>query len=113
MLLVGLASACAHAPQPDRPAPIAVSLPRQAMGPDQPTSFELPAGAHLLERNRCIDRELAELHLNEFGDAEGTTYPEGSPLLGAAKGAERHDYVLRRRPEIGVRCARVLGEPTR
>ncbi|HYS82049.1 MAG TPA: hypothetical protein VEM76_15165 [Anaeromyxobacteraceae bacterium] len=110
-----LAGGCAGAPRPPPAAPSAVSLPRSSsLAPDQQPGFAVPVGAQLSERNRCVDRELVERQLNDFGDPEGTTYPGGSPLLGVTgRAGDRHEYVLRHHPEIGVTCTQALGEPER
>jgi len=93
------------------PAASAVTLPVSAGGPNEPR-WKLPPGAQILERNRCIDRELGRRNLNEFGDPKGTTYREGTPLE-VAKKPDRHEYVLRRHPDIAVECSPALGEPER
>jgi hypothetical protein len=109
---VALAAACAHERSGPAPAPGAVSLPRQSTGPDQQPGWELPLAAYRSERDRCIDRELAARQLNAFGDPQGTTYSEGSPLE-VAKGANRYDYVMRHRRDIGAACSRAPGESPR
>ncbi len=50
----------------------------------------------------CLDRELAARHLNEFGDAEGTMYPGGTPLFDEKTGkrTDRAEYVFSRHPDI-------------
>jgi hypothetical protein len=77
-----------------------------------PSGWQTPVAATLPERNRCIDRALAARTLNEYGDPEGTTYEEGSPLS-VTMGADRYDYVMHRQPGIGAECSRIAGEPQR
>jgi hypothetical protein len=108
-LLVALAGGCAHEQLGPEPAASAVTLPVSAGGPNEPR-WKLPPGSQILERNRCIDRELARRNLNEFGDPKGTTYREGAPLE-VAKKPDRYEYVLRRRPDIAGECGRALSEP--
>jgi len=110
-LLLALMTSCAHEQVGPEPAPSAVSLPSSAAGPTEPR-WKMPPGAQALERNRCIDRELARLDLNEFGDPKGTTYREGTPL-GVTTGLDRHAYVLRHRPDIAVNCTRAPSEQER
>lgn len=106
LLLLG----CAHEQAGGEAAQGSVLLPSSAAGPMEP--WQTPPGAYLSERNRCVDRELARLDLNDFGDPRGTTYPGGSPL-GVATAAGRYDYVLRRRPDIGVACNKAWREQER
>jgi hypothetical protein len=110
-----LAAGCAGGPRPPPPAPSAVSLPRSSsLAPDSQPGYAIPIGAQLSERNRCIDRELAQRRLNDFGDPDGTTYQGGSPLLGVTgRAGDRYQYVLSHHPEIGVNCTQALGEPER
>jgi hypothetical protein len=63
-------------------------------------------------RSRCIERELARRDLNEFGDPIGTTYA-GSGPPGVATSVGRYNYVLKRRPDIGAACTKVLDEVER
>lgn len=106
-------AACSHAG--GEPARNTVALPRATgVGPDQPGGWQTSPAAYVGERNRCVDRELGARQLNEFGDPEGTTYPGGSPLLGlTGRAADRYEYVMRHRPEIGSTCSRAPGEPQR
>jgi hypothetical protein len=110
LLLLAAAVACAGARRGGDPSPSAVALPREASrSPDGSPSWDVPLAGRASERNRCIDRELAARDLNEFGDARGTTYPEGEPLE-VAKGADRHEYVMRRHRGIAAQCSRAPGE---
>lgn len=109
-----LAGACAHRSEEHRPAQGAVMLPRPSAGPYDVQQWQLAPGAVEGERNRCVDRELAARNLNEFGDAPGTTYPGGSPLLGlTGRAADRYQYVMRHVPDIGTACSRAPAEPQR
>lgn len=103
--------ACSH-PTEERSARNSVSLPRATgLGPDQPGGWQASAGGLVGERNRCVDRELGRLRLNEFGDPPGTTYEGGSPLLGVTgRVPDRYEYVMRHRPEIGSACSRAPNE---
>jgi hypothetical protein len=115
-----LVAACSHAPRAPgdaaerapRPAPGAVLLPSAASGPLDHTSWKLPAGAQRGERERCIDGALRALHLNDYGDPEGTTYADGRPV-GVSASSDRYAYVMRRRPDIAVDCSHAAGEPDR
>jgi hypothetical protein len=108
-LLVILLAGCSRDPsRPDAP-PATISLPRPAT--DQPPGWRSPAGAQVVARNRCIDRELARRHLNALGDPEGTTYPPDSPLLRLTETVDRYDYVMERRRDIATTCNRAPGEP--
>jgi hypothetical protein len=109
-LAATLLLACASSAPTRPPAPSAVSLPREARA-GEPTGFELPPSAALGERNRCIDRQLAVMDLNEYGDPQGTTYADGSPLE-VSRGGDRYDYVLRHRRDVAVRCSRAPFEPS-
>jgi hypothetical protein len=110
-----LAAGCAGAPRGEPAGPSSVALPRpSSLAADNQPGFAIPIGAQLSERNRCIDRELAQRQLNDFGDPEGTTYQGGSPLLGVTgRAGDRYEYVLSHHPEIGVSCTQALGEPER
>jgi hypothetical protein len=113
-----LAAGCSHEPvapgdapeRPPPPAPGAVLLPSSASGPLDQTSWKLPAGAARGERERCVDGALRVLHLNDYGDPEGTTYADGRPV-GVSASSDRYAYVMRRRPDIAVGCTRAAGEP--
>lgn len=100
-------AACSHT-DADRPARNSVALPRSAgMGLDEPGGWQASPGGYVGERNRCVDRELDRLQLNEFGDPPGTTYEGGSPLLGVrGRVPDRYEYVMRHRPDIGSACSR-------
>lgn len=111
-LLLVAALGCAGDRKRTDTAPGAVSLPREFRGGDEPTGFEVPPGAYVSERDRCIDRELARRQLNAYGDPQGTTYPEGAPLE-LRSGADRYDYVVRKHRGIGAACSRAPGEPVR
>ena len=114
LLAAALVVGCAHRPENDQPAQGAVSLPLRTGGPYQKEEWQLNPGGVIGERNRCIDRELAARNLNEFGDAQGTTYPGGSPLLGlTGRAADRYEYVMRHQPEIGTTCNNAPVEPVR
>lgn len=102
--------ACSHTQS--EPARGSASLPAPAVAPFEHGGSRVPAGAYLGERDRCVDRELRARRLNEFGDPEGTTYSGGLPL-GVTSADDRHEYVMRRRPEIGAACTRAPGEPER
>jgi hypothetical protein len=54
----------------------------------------------------CLDRELAQRHLNEFGDPVGTFYPGGTPLFDEATGRrmDRPEYVFAHHPDIRRAC---------
>ena len=54
----------------------------------------------------CLDRALAERHLNEYGDPEGTMYRGGTPLFDEATGkrTDRAAYVFSRHPDIARAC---------
>jgi len=112
-----LATGCARSggPRTERAGPSTVAVPRtSSLAPDNQPGFAIPIGAQLSERNRCIDRELAERQLNDFGYPAGTTYQGGTPLLGlTGRAGDRYEYVLRQHPEIGVNCTQALGEPER
>ncbi len=99
VVLVG----CSHVSDPAAP-----TLPRPVSGsPDQPpVAAIVPGSVRLAERGRCIDRELRRRGLNAYGDPEGTTYPNGSPLLNELTGtmANRYDYVVRWHRDIGTIC---------
>jgi hypothetical protein len=114
LLVLAALAACASVERRDDAGAV-LTLPRPVGGsPDQPpTSAIVPGSAYLGARNRCIDRELSSRGLNEFGDPPGTTYPGGSPLYDAITGsvADRYDYVLQHRRDIGVNCTRAPGEP--
>jgi hypothetical protein len=104
---------CAGAPRTTEPAPGAVALPREASrSPDGGPGFEVPIAAYVSERNRCIDRELAQRELNDFGDPVGTSYPDGMPLE-VTKGVDRYDYVMRRNRGIATACSRAPGSGDR
>jgi len=112
LLVALLAAGCAH--RTEAPAQGAQSLPGRTGGPYTTDDWQLSSSGMVAERNRCIDRELAARDLNEFGDPQGTTYEGGSPLLGlTGRAADRYDYVMHRRPEIGTACTRAPGEPHR
>lgn len=64
------------------------------------------------ERNRCIDRALAERNSNDLGQPGSAPYADDRPL-GVRKGADRYDYVMRHRPDIAIECSRAPGEPQR
>ena len=110
-----LAAGCARGQHPPPASPSSVALPRtSSLTSDTQPGFAVPIGAELSERHRCIDLQLAERNLNDYGDPEGTTYPGGSPLLGVTgRAGDRYEYVLSHHPEIGVTCTRALGEPER
>ena len=110
-----LAAGCARAPSAKPASPSSVAFPRgSSLSPDNQPGFAVPIGAEQAERHQCIDRELADRNLNDYGDPEGTTYPGGAPLLGVSGAAgDRYQCVLQRHPEIGVSCSRALGEPGR
>jgi len=110
-----LAAGCAGSPHAAPAGASSVSMPRtSSLGPNNQPGFAVPIGAEKSERNRCIDRALAEQNLNDYGDPEGTTYPGGPPVFGVAGAAgDRYQYVLQRHPDIGVNCTRALGEPER
>ncbi len=109
-LVVMVLTACSHGPQRSEPSPVAVSL--QSHVPGESASY-LPAGAYTSEMERCIDRELAERKLNDFGDPLGTTYPPGAPVLAITTRTDRYRHVMKRRPDIATTCTRALGEPLR
>lgn len=108
-----LALACGHTEPRSEASQGAVSLPSSPKDPWDPsgTGWKLSPGAVLGERNRCVDRELARLELNEFGDPLGTKYAEGNRPLGVTAGTDRYDYVLRNHPAIRTSCSTVLGGP--
>jgi hypothetical protein len=106
------AIACSHNERRSEASQGAVALPSSPKDPWDPsgTGWKLSPGAVQGERNRCIDRELGLLDLNEFGDPMGTKYAEGRPL-GVTGGTDRYDYVLRNHPSIRTTCTPILGEP--
>lgn len=55
----------------------------------------------------CVERELRQRHLNEFGDAEGTVYPGGTPLFDEKSGkrTDRAEYIFSRHPDIARACS--------
>ena len=97
------------------PAPSAVALPASpSVSPDNQPGWRVPPGAYEGERDRCIDAQLAERRLNEWGDPQGTLYPEGQTPLGvSASTRERYRHILLRHPEIGAACTRAPNEPER
>lgn len=110
-LVVVLSAACGHGQHAPDPSPFAVALPVAAR-PGEPPGFEVPLAGRTSERNRCIDRALAERKLNEFGDPGGTVYPTGMPP-GVSKGTDRYDHVMRHRPDVAIECSAAPGEPRR
>jgi hypothetical protein len=73
-----------------------------------PRGSEAPA-ARSPAVEACVDRWLAEHHLNEYGDPEGTVYAGGTPLFDETSGrqTDRLEHVFARHPEARARC---LGE---
>ncbi len=54
----------------------------------------------------CIDRWLAERHLNEYGDPPDTMYAGGTPLFNEKTGetTDRVEYLVRKHPELQQAC---------
>jgi len=59
-----------------------------------------------VERQSCLDLQLAAKGLNSFGDPPDTNYPGGTPLFDekTGKSRDRTDYVYSRHPEIAASC---------
>ncbi|MGC3996215.1 MAG: hypothetical protein QM767_01240 [Anaeromyxobacter sp.] len=53
------------------------------------------------QARECVDRELAARGLNAYGDAQGTTYPEGPPVQEEGRAL----YVAARLPELRQKCS--------
>ena len=107
-VVLGIA-ACSHGAGGAEASPTAVALPRPVYL-DEPR-WAVPIGAERGERERCIDRELSARNLNEFGDAAGTTYAPGSPILALTDRSDRYRYVMQRHPDIAVQCTRAPLQP--
>ena len=54
----------------------------------------------------CVDRELSQRGLNQYGDPPGTVYAGGTPLFDEKSGRtrDRIEHVLSRHPEIAKVC---------
>jgi hypothetical protein len=111
LAVAALVAACAGRQQGPDAAPQAVTMPAPSVAP-RSSAGRLPLGTRLGERNRCIDRELARRHLNEFGDPEGVGYADGRPL-GVTETTDRYEYVMRKRRDIATACTRAPDEPER
>jgi hypothetical protein len=107
-----LLTACIHGQRTSDASPFAVALPTSARGPGEPPGWEVPAVARESERNRCIDRALADRDLNDFGEPRSAAHPDDRPLA-VRKGIDRYQYVMRHRPDIAIECSRAPGEPER
>lgn len=82
-------------------APVAAPHPSPSVrpGPVVPGVAPPPTGPAEMA---CVDRELARLGLNAFGDPAGTVYPRGPPQL--ASEVERTQAILERYPDIRTIC---------
>lgn len=82
-------------------APVAAPHPSPAVrpGPVVPGAAPPPVGPAEMA---CVDRELARLGLNAFGDPAGTIYSQGPPQL--ASEVERTQSILERYPDIRTIC---------
>jgi hypothetical protein len=88
-------------PRP-RAGPKASLPPPAEVAPAQP----FPSAPRALDvaQEACVDRELARLRLNAFGDPPGTRYPGGNEPPAVRRGESRAAYVLDRMPEVKAVC---------
>lgn len=101
-----LFAACAEGQRSSVASPFAVSLPTPGRGPGEPPSWEVPVVARTGERNRCIDRALANRKLPEIREpAEVSDDP-----FTTRKRTDRYDDVMRTRPDIAIECSHAPGE---
>jgi hypothetical protein len=107
-----LVLACAHPQFPVDHSPSSVALPSQTV-PAEPLGWQIPVGAERSERNRCIDRTLAELGEDKIPRVEDKTPGTESPLGVQARSASNYDRIMHDRPDIAVQCSRIPGEPDR
>ena len=56
----------------------------------------------------CLDQQLEQRGLNEYGDAPETMYPGGTPLFDEKTGkrTDREAYVFGKHPDIARACGR-------
>ena len=56
----------------------------------------------------CLDQQLEQRGLNEFGDPAGTMYPGGTPLFDEKTGQrkDREVYVFGKHADIASACGR-------
>jgi hypothetical protein len=56
----------------------------------------------------CLDAQLSQRGLNQFGDPPDTVYAGGTPLFDEATGkrTDREVYVFARHPDIAKACGR-------
>ncbi len=110
-LLAALPLACSHGPRGPEDSPLDVAMPGPVM-PGEPPESKVPIGAQVLDSQRCIDRELTNRNLNQFGDPVGTTYAADAPQMALTNLSDRYRYVMRHRPDIATTCTRAPLETT-
>ena len=56
----------------------------------------------------CLDAQLSQRGLNQFGDPPDTMYPGGTPLFDEATGkrTDRETFVFAKHPDIAKACGR-------